>query len=312
MPPSVFIRNLRKSYGRVKAVRGVSFEVRKGEVFGLLGPNGAGKTTTIECILGLRQPDSGEVRICGLDSFRRPREVRQRIGAALQTMALQDKITPREALRLFGAFYRTGHQPDALLRRFDLLDKARSAFGTLSGGQRQRLALALAFQNDPDVIFLDEPTAGLDPSTRIRLRSYVRQMSNEGHSVLLTTHYMEEAEQLCDRIAIMNHGRILALDSPLALIEQSSVMPTICLQAAQRIDPGMLEQISDVQDIACKGNSARFRAKSINQALAELVALLDSERVDIAALVVEKPGLEEVFVELTSGSQTPKVMSDTP
>ena len=303
MPAKVVIRNLCKNYGNVQAVRRVSFDIQEGEIFGLLGANGAGKTTTIECILGLRQPDSGDISICGLDAFRRRSEVRQRIGASLQTMALQDKITPREALYLFGAFYRKGQQPDALLRRFDLLDKAHSGFGTLSGGQRQRLALALAFLNDPDVIFLDEPTAGLDPSTRIRLHGHIRQMRTVGRSVLLTTHYMEEAEQLCDRVAIMHRGRMLAMDSPHALIEQSSAMPSIWVQTARRIDPGMLGRLPDAQAITCEGTSARFRAKNINQALASLVKMLDGESIDIVALEVEKPGLEEVFVELTSESQ---------
>src|SRR5690606_39199283 len=162
MPPSVIVRNLHRRYGGNEAARGVSFEVDAGEILGLLGPNGAGKTTTVECILGLREPDAGEIEVCGIDARRNPREVKELIGAALQTTSLQDRITPAEALALFGSFYRNRVDPHALLARFSLADKADAPFDTLSGGQRQRLALALAFVNRPELVFLDEPTTGLD------------------------------------------------------------------------------------------------------------------------------------------------------
>ena len=166
MPAKVIIRDLRKSYGGVEAVAGVSFEIQDGEIFGMLGPNGAGKTSTLECVIGLREPDSGTIEVCGIDARQHPQEVKQRIGAALQTTSLQDKITGREALALFGSFYRRSVPPADLLKRFSLEEKADAPFDTLSGGQKQRLALALAFVNQPELVFLDEPTTGLDPQSR--------------------------------------------------------------------------------------------------------------------------------------------------
>src|SRR5215213_4599475 len=210
MAAHVNVRDLRKSYDGVEAVRGVSFTVEPGEIFGLLGPNGAGKTTTVECLIGLREPDGGELEVCGLDARKHPREVKQKIGVALQSTALQDKITPREALRMFGSFYRDRVSPEALLRRFDLQEKADARFETLSGGQRQRLALALAFVNRPQLVFLDEPTTGLDPQSRRELHAAIAQMKRDGYTVVFTTHYLDEAEELCDRVAIIDRGRIVA------------------------------------------------------------------------------------------------------
>ena len=296
----------------MQAVRGVSFDVHAGEIFGLLGPNGAGKTTTLECILGLRQPDGGTITVCGFDVRQRPREVRQRIGAVLQDTALQDKITPREALYLFGSFYRASIRPEVLLKRFSLADKANAAFGSLSGGQRQRLALALAFVNEPEVVFLDEPTAGLDPSARRELHAAIGRMKQEGHAVVLTTHYMDEAEKLCDRVAIIARGQILAAGPPRALIARSDAMPQVRLETSQPIDPGMLERLPGVQGLTCEGTQVRFRAPDITRALAELVKVLNAEGVDIAALEVEKAGLEDVFMELTSASQPGYVVPDRP
>ena len=208
--PHVVVHDLRKQYNGIAAVDGVSFEVEAGEIFGLLGPNGAGKTTTVECLIGLREPDAGRLEVCGIDARQRPRAVKEKIGAALQTTSLQDKITPREALTLYGGFYATRSAPEPLLERFALIDKADAPFDTLSGGQRQRLALALAFVNFPEVVFLDEPTTGLDPQARRDLHGDIARMRADGHTVLLTTHNLDEAEQLCDRIAIVDHGRVIA------------------------------------------------------------------------------------------------------
>ena len=199
MPAHVVVRDLRKSYAGVEAVRGVSFNIGAGEIFGLLGPNGAGKTTTVECLIGLREPDAGELEVCGFDARRNPREVKQMIGVALQSTSLQDKITPREALRLFGSFYRERVPPGELLERFALTEKADARFETLSGGQRQRLAIALAFVNRPKLVLLDEPTTGLDPQSRRELHAAIAQMKHDGYTVLFTTHYLDEAEHLCDR-----------------------------------------------------------------------------------------------------------------
>ncbi len=176
MPSKVIVRNLQKRYDGIEAVRGVTFDVEEGEIFGLIGPNGAGKTTTVECVIGLREPDAGDIEIAGIDRRRHPRDVKQKIGAALQTTSLQDKISPREALALFGSFYRHAATPAELIERFALEEKADAAFDTLSGGQRQRLALALAFVNRPDVVFLDEPTSGLDPQSRRELHDEIAGM----------------------------------------------------------------------------------------------------------------------------------------
>src|SRR6476619_3731179 len=214
MSAKVSVRDLRKHYDGVEAARGVSFDIEDGEIFGLIGPNGAGKTTTLECVIGLREPDAGSIEVCGIDARQRPLDVKQRIGAALQTTSLQDKITPREALALFASFYRE-HAPAAeLLDRFGLTSKADAHFDTLSGGQRQRLALALAFVNRPELVFLDEPTTGLDPASRRELHGSIMRMKQDGHTVLFTTHYLDEAEQLCDHVAIIDHGRIVATGTP--------------------------------------------------------------------------------------------------
>ncbi len=244
----VTVRDLKKRYDSVEAARGVSFEILDGEIFGLIGPNGAGKTTTLECVIGLREPDEGAIEVCGIDARRQPRAVKEKIGAALQTTALQEKITPREALSLFGAFYRHRAEPAALLERFSLLDKADEPFDTLSGGQRQRLALALAFVNKPELVFLDEPTAGLDPHARRELHGEIAKMKDEGHTVLLTTHYLNEAEALCDRIAIIDHGRIIVTGTPQEIIARSSAAPSVRLTTVQRLEPGMARE-----DSRCRG-----------------------------------------------------------
>jgi ABC-2 type transport system ATP-binding protein len=218
---AIGVRNLSRRYGAVQAADGVSFEIAAGEIFGLLGPNGAGKTTVVECILGLIQPDRGRIEICGIDARAQTCRARAKIGAVLQATGLQDKITPREALDAFAAFYPAPLQSDELLERFGLREKQSAAYETLSGGQKQRLALALAFVGDPQVLVLDEPTAGLDPQMRRDVQDHIRAMKDARRAVLLTTHDMTEAEKLCDRIAVIAGGRIVATGSPRALIAES-------------------------------------------------------------------------------------------
>jgi ABC-2 type transport system ATP-binding protein len=295
----VVVRDLTKRYGNTEAARGLSFEIQDGEIFGLLGPNGAGKTTTVECVIGLREPDGGSVEVCGIDARKRPRDVKQKIGAALQTTALQDKITPREALDLFGALYRIRSRPDQLLERFGLVDKADAPFDSLSAGQRQRLALALAFVNNPELVFLDEPTTGLDAQSRRDLHAEIRRMKRDGHTVLLTTHYMEEAQALCDRIAVMNHGRIVASGSTADLIASSSTAPSVTVTTTQPLDPQTLTRVGGVSDIHVDGGTARFRATDVNRALADLLTLLEAQHLPILELHVQKATLEDVFLELT-------------
>jgi ABC-2 type transport system ATP-binding protein len=302
MPPKLSVRDLRKTYGRVEAVRGVSFEVQDREILGLLGPNGAGKTTTLECLIGLRQPDAGEIEVCGLDARRRPRDVKQKIGAALQTTALQDKITPREALTLFGSFYAQRAAPEDLLERFSLVEKADATFDTLSEGQRQRLALALAFVNRPEIVFLDEPTAGLDPQARRELHNEIARTRQDGHTVLLTTHYIDEAEHLCDRVAIIDHGRIVALGSPHDLMARSKASQSVSLVTAQPIDGLKIEGVPGVVDVVVEGARARFKTTDINRTMPDLLKLLESRRLELTELHVRKASLEDVFIELTGSA----------
>jgi ABC-2 type transport system ATP-binding protein len=303
MSAQVIVRDLSKRYGGVEAVRGVSFEIQAGEIFGLLGPNGAGKTTTLECLVGLREVDGGEIEVCGLDARKQPGEVKQRIGVALQSTALQDKITPREALKLFGAFYRERAEPAALLERFALTEKADARFDTLSGGQRQRLALALAFVNKPELVLLDEPTTGLDPSARRELHAEILRMKADGHTVLLTTHYLDEAEQLCDRIAIIDHGRVIATGAPRELIAQSSASQSVTLVTNPVIAIAAVARLAGVSEVRSEiggwGGAVKFRTTRPAETLAGLAGLIAEQRVELVELSVKKASLEDVFVGLT-------------
>ena len=214
------VTDLCKSYGGILAVDSVSFAIATGEVFGILGPNGAGKTTTVEIMEGMRLPDSGTVRISGIDVREDPRAVKSMIGIQLQSTAFFDRLTLAEILQVFASIYHRQRDPLSLLRQVELQDRAKSVFNDLSGGQKQRFSVATTLVNDPLVLFLDEPTTGLDPQARRHMWDLIKEFQAQGRTVLLTTHYMEEAEELCDRVAIMDHGRIVALDSPDALINE--------------------------------------------------------------------------------------------
>lgn len=302
MPIKAAVRNLSKAYGPVRAVSDLSLEIGGGEILGLLGPNGAGKTTAVEAIIGLIEPDAGAVEICGIDARAHPRRARQMIGVALQSTGLQDKITPREALAMFGAFYPSPSDPKMLIERFGLAEKADAAFDTLSGGQRQRLALALAFANDPQVLFLDEPTASLDPQMRRELHGHIRQMRQEGRAVLLTTHDMEEAAQLCDRVAVIDAGRIIAQGSPGDLIATSQAAVTVTLRTTAPIDPAWTAALPHVGEMTTDAAGARFTASDLNRALAELVPVLDAHGVQITALNAGRATLEDVILDLTGAA----------
>ena len=236
MTTAIAVQGLARRYGAVTAADGISFDVAAGEVFGLLGPNGAGKTTTLECILGLGRPDAGRIAICGQDARANPRDASAKIGAVLQATGLQDKITPREALNLFRSFYPHPLATDDLIARFGLREKQDAAYDTLSGGQKQRLALALAFVGDPQVFVLDEPTAGLDPQMRREVQDHIRAMKDAGRAVLLATHDMDEAERLCDRLAVIAGGRIVATGTPQELISRlpSASLEDVILQLTAR------------------------------------------------------------------------------
>ena len=234
MTDAVAVQTLSRRHGAVQAADRVSFHVAAGEIFGLLGPNGAGKTTVVECLLGLTAPDEGTIEICGLDARAQPLAVRAITGAVLQGTGLPDKITPREALDVFASFYPAPLTTDGLLERFGLGDKQKAAFDTLSGGQKQRLALALAFVGNPRVLVLDEPTTGLDPQMRRELHGHIRGLKDEGRAVLLTTHDMAEAELLCDRIAVIAQGRIVAMGTPAELIAGSGTLEDAILALTGR------------------------------------------------------------------------------
>ena len=302
MSAKVLVQNLKKRYGGHEAVRGVDFEVAEGEILGMLGPNGAGKTSTLECVIGLRRPDAGSVRLCGIDAIAEPEKVKQLIGAQLQATALQDKITPREAISLFGAFYEKPAKATDLIERFSLQEKADEPFDSLSGGQKQRLALALAFVNDPQVLFLDEPTTGLDPQSRRELHGAIEKMRHDGRTVLLTTHYIEEAHQLCDRIAIIDHGKIIATGTPEELIGRAKSLSRIVLQLSKPLEKQQLENLPGVQESEWNVDRGRLKTNHVSQTVIELVKLVDAQQNELVDLHISKPSLEDVFIELTGSS----------
>ena len=304
MSAKVVVRDLCKRYAGIEAVRSVSFAIEAGEIFGLLGPNGAGKTTTVECLVGLREPDSGELEVCGLDARRQPREVKQKIGVALQTTSLQDKITPREALQLFGSFYRTSLTPKVLLERFALEAKADAPVDSLSGGQRQRLALALAFVNQPELVFLDEPTTGLDPQSRRELHAAIVQMKQDGHTVLFTTHHLDEAQELCDRVAIIDRGRIVASGTPRELIAQTSGLQSVTLVTNRAIAADRLAALPGASNVHvdATATSARFQTANPTATIAALTRLIDEVDAGLVELEVRKATLEDVFLRLTGAA----------
>jgi ABC-2 type transport system ATP-binding protein len=299
METKVRVTGLRKRYGANEALRGVDFTLQAGEIFGLLGPNGAGKTTTLECVLGLREPDAGNVEICGLEARRFPREVKRKLGAALQSTALQDKITPREALDLFGAFYSEPEPTLRLLERFDLVAKADAAFETLSGGQRQRLALALAFVHRPEVVILDEPSTGLDPQARHELHAEIRRMKHDGYTVLLSTHQLDEAAALCDRVAIIDRGRIVATGTPHELVSTAAGGQAVRFTASQLIDPAALTRLPGLRALRCEGLSGYFETDEAAPVVTALLALLAAQGATLWELEVKRSSLEDVFLKLT-------------
>ena len=310
----VSVRQLSKSYGGVAALDQVGFEIETGEIFGLLGPNGAGKTTALECLVGLREPDAGEIRIGEVNVRQHPEEARQHIGVALQSTALQDKITPREALGMFGAFYRERVAPEILLKRFALLEKADAPFDSLSGGQQQRLALALAFVNRPKLVLLDEPTTGLDPQARRELHGEILRMKQDGHTVLLTTHYLEEAEQLCDRIAILQGGRVIATGAPRELIARSSALQSVTVVTSRAVETQHWQNLPAIESLRVDGTSARFRTGGPSTTLTALLRLLDEQHVELVELQVHKATLEDIFIDLmrTAGSATSPTREEQP
>jgi ABC-2 type transport system ATP-binding protein len=297
--PIVSAENLHKSYGNVLALRGISFEIKKGEVFGLLGPNGAGKTTTIEILVGLRQPDQGTVRVCGLDPARESNELKQRIGAQLQATVLPDKMSVEEALWLFASFYKRSVSIESLLENFGLVEKRKAFFDKLSGGQKQRLALALAVVNNPELVLLDEPTVGLDAMLRRDIYAMVERLRNEGRTVLLTTHYIEEAERLCDHVAIIDHGQVVAIGTPRELVARSGKGTRLEVRLAKPVDADRLKKLDAVFDCRVADGIYVLHAQPATLAIVGLVHFLEEDNNALLDLHIAQPSLEDVFVETT-------------
>ena len=293
------VENLVKRYGEVEAVRGVSFNVEEGEVFGLLGPNGAGKTTTVEILEGLRTPDGGRVSVCGFDPQRDSDALKHQIGAALQSTSLPDKLRVMEALRLFASFYKTRRNPEELLKRFGLEEKRNTFYSHLSGGQKQRLALAMALVNDPKVVFFDEPTAGLDPQVRREIYDIIEELRREKKTIVMTTHYIEEAERLCDRVAIVDHGKVIATGTPRELKGRSANTTRIEVRLAKPASNGVLKNLDGVMDARQLDDVYVLHCQKTAPAIVALVKHLDAENNELVSLEIATPSLEDVFIELT-------------
>ncbi len=298
--PPLLVRGLRKTYGDVVAVDGLDLEVRPGECFGLLGPNGAGKTSTIEICEGLSTPDAGDVMVLGRRWGEDDRGLRERLGISLQETQFSDKLTVAETVRLFRSFYRRGAAPGAVIDMVQLQEKVSARVGKLSGGQKQRLALACALVGDPELLFLDEPTTGLDPQARRQLWQLIERLRSEGRSILLTTHYMEEAERLCDRVAIVDHGRVIAEGTPRELIESLGSEHVLEFAVGDgTVNANLLGALDGVRGADRRDGVYRLHVTELHRAMPALLQLLRSEGAPLTELRTHSPTLEDVFVSLT-------------
>jgi ABC-2 type transport system ATP-binding protein len=296
------VSHLRKAYKDVVAVDDLDLQVRPAECFGLLGPNGAGKTTTIEICEGLTEPDSGEVELLGMRWSTHAAELRQRLGIQLQDTQLSDKLTVVETVRLFRSFFRRGPLPSEIIALVQLEEKSRARVGSLSGGQKQRLALACALVGDPQFLFLDEPTTGLDPQARRQLWDLIERLQKAGRTILLTTHYMDEAERLCQRVAIMDHGKVIALGTPRELISSIGVEHMVEFSTgapAAAIDMAALRRLEGVRDVRPENGAVRLQAAELHRAVPALLDELARQGVPLTELRTHSATLEDVFVALT-------------
>jgi len=296
----ISVRGLRKSYGTFEAVRGISFEVHPGEVFGLLGPNGAGKTTTVEILEGLRQRSSGETMVLGFDPGLQTREIKDRIGVCLQATNLPDKIKVHEALSLFASFYSRNTDTEKLLERLQLADKRDEFYSKLSGGQKQRVALALAMVNDPQLLFLDEPTTGLDPQVRLEIHGLIQELRGAKRSILLTTHYIEEAERLCDRVAIIDEGQIIEIGTPREIQQRTLGQSLIEIQCEQPLPEEAATFLESAKHSFSEDRKS-LTVHSIHPArtIVDIVKWIDQHSIELADIHLKRPTLEDVFIELT-------------
>ena len=301
--PALSVRDLHKSYGSVAAVRGVNLEIGVGTCFGLLGPNGAGKTTTVEILEGLLEATSGSVEVLGRSWKEDGQAIRERLGVCLQETMLQEKLEVREIVALYRSFYKTGRPPQEVIAAVELEEKMEARVRTLSGGQKQRLAIARALVSDPELLFLDEPTTGLDPQSRRQVWELVNRFKAEGRTVFLTTHYMDEAEKLCDRLAIMDHGRIIAEGTPHELISRlggDHVIEFSIDQATKpRFEAGLLEGLASVRSVHEEGGRLMLTVGEPHRAIPELLGLLEREHAELLSLATRQASLEDVFVSLT-------------
>ena len=291
------VEQLTKVYRETKAVDDISFSVEKGEIFGMIGPNGAGKTTTIECIIGLKKYHQGNICVLGNDPRKDRNELYSKIGVQLQETSYQDKIKVKEICDLFASFYKNPSTYKNLLERFDLKDKLNTYVQNLSGGQRQKLSIILALIANPEIVFLDELTTGLDPQARRSMWEYVKELKEEGRTVFMTTHYMEEAEYLCDRICIINNGKIIALDTIENIIAQSGIDSEITFESDQNIEE-MLGRVPQITRVEHKGNRY-FAYGQDDRTLGKLAFALESNNVEYKGLNIKRPTLDDTFLKLT-------------
>lgn len=301
MNPVIQVEKLCKSYGTTIAVNDISFEVREGEIFGIVGPNGAGKTTTIECLEGLRHRDSGSLRVLGVDPQHESQVLRKNTGIQLQQSNLPERMKVWEALDLYSSFYTRAMDWEELLVQLGLEEKRNTPFSKLSGGQKQRLFIALALLPDPQLVFLDELTTGLDPQARHVIWNLVRDVRLKGKTILMTTHFMEEAERLCDRVAILDHGRIVALDTPAALIRNLSIEERIVFSLDEVMPDTLMNKLSESGKVEIRGEWVTVHGRNDRQTalISEVVNQLTTSGVRFHDLRTEQPNLEDVFLKLT-------------
>lgn len=301
--PVIVVQGLKKRYGDFEAVRGIDFEVYAGEVFGLLGPNGAGKTTTVEILEGLRSRTEGKVSVLGFDPDQQAAQLKDRIGVSLQATNLQEKITVAEAIELFAAFYNRRVDLDVLLKRLQLQEKRNSHYGQLSGGQKQRLALALALVNDPQLLFLDEPTTGLDPQVRLEIHELIEELRENKRTILLTTHYIEEAERLCDRVAIIDEGRIIAIGTPREIQARTLGQSIIEIRCTTPFsDIGLPSPEGDLLQVSSDRRGLSVKSGCPAKTIVELVKWVDQNGLELEDIHLKRPTLEDAFIELTGKS----------
>jgi ABC-2 type transport system ATP-binding protein len=298
---AISVQGLRKQYDDFEAVKGIDFEVATGEVFGLLGPNGAGKTTTVEILEGIRQRTSGDVRVLNFDPDKQKRQLKDRIGVCLQATNLPDKIRVHEALELFGALYSRMLSSNDLLKRLQLYDKRDAFYSTLSGGQKQRLAIAMGLINDPALLFLDEPTTGLDPQVRLEIHVLIEELRSEKRTILMTTHYIEEAERLCDRVAIVDAGKIIAIGTPRELQDQSAGRSSIEIVCERPLTGLVLPQWPEATQTKLSADGFHLTVTSTRPArtLVDIVKWVDGQGIGLEDVRLKRPTLEDVFIELT-------------